>query len=421
MANSETDNYLLQDQRSLSLSHSANAPLQLLDAGLHLGNELLELTDTRLFDWLIRLPEYTLYSLALHYPFQTAQLETYLNLLDINLLSQNTQIQWTDELWDNWLSQLNLTYFLANPAWTRLSQADQKIIDFIQTLPENQQITAFKSLSDNPGYNFSDQVLARYADFWDWQRLSSNTGIQLSQATLEHFKHRWHWPTISNNSRQTWDESLIESLIAYWHWRNLCANPSVSWKTETIRLFKDHIHWESISRNPALPIDAQWLSENHTQLQWQRFSANPVLADIWFEQWFEPYLIQIDFEALTRNPGKLWSRELIQTCLHYIELDESGLLVNPGVGWTLEWLDQFVQPAYLSKAAIERGLDFALEITSSAGVLWSLPLIEKWTARHQHNSWFINTLKQNNTIWQRAIAPLITDELVERLLKTLSN
>jgi hypothetical protein len=420
VANSEIDSCQSQNQRSLSLSYSANATLQLLDAGLHLGDELLELTDTRLFDWLVQLPDYTLHSLALHYPFQTTQLDSYLHLLDINLLSQNAQIQWTDELWGNWLPRLNLTYFLANPAWTHLAQAGQKIIAFIQTLPEKQQIAAFKSLSANPGYDFSDELLAQYADCWDWQQLSSNTGIQFSQAKLQLFKQRWHWPAISNNSQQIWDESLIESMIAYWDWRSLCANPSVSWKTETIRLFKDYIHWESISRNPALPVSAQWLSENHPQLQWQRFSANPILADIWSEQWFEPYLKHINFEALTRNPGKLWSRELIQTCLRYIEIDESGLLVNPGVGWSLEWLDQFVQPEYLSKAAIERGLDFALEITGSSGVLWSLPLLEKWTARHQHNSWFINTLKQNNTIWQRAIAPLITDQLTDRLLKTLS-
>ena len=73
--------------------------------------------------------------------------------------------------------------------------------DFMSQLIDEQ---AWKELSQD--FQWSEQLLEKYADKVDWHELSDNSGLVLSYELLDKFIERWDWSEIIG----CWDDGLFD-------------------------------------------------------------------------------------------------------------------------------------------------------------------------------------------------------------------
>jgi hypothetical protein len=63
--------------------------------------------------------------------------------------------------------------------------------------------------------------------------LSSNESLPWSESLIERYKDKWNWRYLSRNESLPWSEALIECHSNNWNWEKLSDNKSV------IKLFRN--------------------------------------------------------------------------------------------------------------------------------------------------------------------------------------
>lgn len=84
-------------------------------------------------------------------------------------------------------------------------------------------------------HSFSDEFIARYVDYWNWDQLSENTQLIFQKDFLQAFRKHWNWKHIINNEAVDWSFDLLEEF-----------NPELSTLSE--ETLKNSVFWQRMHK-----------------------------------------------------------------------------------------------------------------------------------------------------------------------------
>ena len=209
-----------------------------------------------------------------------------------------------------------------------------------------------------------------------------------------------------------WSDTIIEKYQDDWDWRWLSRNSSIKWTNERIEKFERYIDFEQLSYNTNLRIESDMLDgiidRYSDRWNWNALSGNPAIAknlDLLYEilmhpkaVWVsEPYwkygrnLQSLNEIYLTNNLGRTWG---IKPCI----------CTNPEIKWDLrefnihkEKLD-FWLLALFAKIDIDIIYKFGQELNVNREYDISFTRTSDWHDQHPvHRNGWENWLNNRNT------------------------
>ena len=114
--------------------------------------------------------------------------------------------------------------------------------DFLSQLIDEQ---AWKELSHD--FQWSEQLLEKYADKVDWHEVSGNNDMLWTASMLEKFKKRIDWRELSGTSHQyLLNAEMLARFEQYWDWHELSDNSSLALSRELLDKFIERWDWRKI-------------------------------------------------------------------------------------------------------------------------------------------------------------------------------
>ena len=114
--------------------------------------------------------------------------------------------------------------------------------DFMSQLIDEQ---AWKGLSQD--FQWSEQLLEKYADKVDWHEVSGNNQMLWTASMLEKFKKRINWRELSGTSHQCLlNADMLARFEQYWDWHELSDNSSLELTCELLDKFIERWDWREI-------------------------------------------------------------------------------------------------------------------------------------------------------------------------------
>lgn len=104
-------------------------------------------------------------------------------------------------------------------------------------------------LSRNPGLPWSEELIARYVDRWDWNAMSQNEGIPWTMDLIDRYEDRWSWSKLSRNEGLPWSEELIDRYAERWDFEAMSMNSVVAPNRKQLRKYIDRWSIDSFYRH----------------------------------------------------------------------------------------------------------------------------------------------------------------------------
>lgn len=133
----------------------------------------------------------------------------------------------------------------------------------------------------------------------DFDELSCNKKTRWTEAIIDRHKDKWNWEYLSKNEALPWSEELIERYLDRWEWGyadyqkdeiiftlGLSDNPALPWSSSFINKYKDRWLWLSLSYNEGIPWSLEIINEFYDIWNWRSLTWN---IKLW-EKVFYPYL-----------------------------------------------------------------------------------------------------------------------------------
>jgi tetratricopeptide (TPR) repeat protein len=360
-----------------------------------------------------------------------------------NLLSSNPSIPWDVELLRKFQGRLNWHLIKSSPflQWTE-SIIDEFCNFMFYKDPSN--FGRFKdSISSNSKLPWSISLIDKYLNKWDWDGLSGNPGLPWSKELFDRYTERWNWYWISRNTGIPWTLGLIERysdrLIfnpdenKYSNYgANISDNPSLPWSIDLIQKYGSRWSWFDLSNNKKLPWDEDLIEKYKDKWNWEMLSRNWSIK--WNTDLIRKYKSKVSFEYLSENANTVWSEELINEFHDYWNWDL--LCANKGLPWS-EKLIQKHKNLWNWQGRIDTLFGYSHCLSNNPKLPWSHEFIKKycdkidWKAlsRNKGVNWSVNLLdrywnkydldklSQNGTVWIKAFAKYINDDIVYELSK----
>lgn len=297
-----------------------------------------------------------------NFPWSTELIERFEKKINWRLLSQNPKLLWSEELidkyinkwnWDNlcnnisfpWSRKLIYKYYkyvekpfewtienwddlghkgvpgrFLNPAWSGLSYNTNIKWDF-EFIEEFENILNFKYvLSKKTDLPWSETLIDKYINKWDWRYLTSNSGIKWSESLIEKYKEKIHFRYLYNTYENTnihtlnfnygficlsasnsvkWEINLIEKYIEEWDWCLLSSNKSLPWNENLINYFNTKWDWNELCKNTEIEWTEVLLNKYQEKLNWVELSKREKLP--WEKNILEKYNYKWNWEELSNN------------------------------------------------------------------------------------------------------------------------
>ena len=121
------------------------------------------------------------------------------------------------------------------------------------------------SLSINKSLPWSEALIERYKDKWDWGEngLSSNESLPWGDPLIERFADKWDWIILSEQRHMVLSESIIDKYSERCDWYKLVfdtenapdyifSNENLYWSYDFIVRNEDKINFEGIDDNESI-------------------------------------------------------------------------------------------------------------------------------------------------------------------------
>lgn len=110
-------------------------------------------------------------------------------------------------------------------------------------------------VSGNPNLNWSEELLIKYKDKWDWGGISCYIiGKYIwDDRILDRLGKHIEWGSISWNSSIPWNEKLLDKYEAKIHWDSMSSNTGINWSKKIIDKYNHLLDFDRLSNNHSLP------------------------------------------------------------------------------------------------------------------------------------------------------------------------
>ena len=148
-----------------------------------------------------------------------------------------------------------------------------------------------------------------------------------------------------------WSEDILDKYIDKWDWYGLCQNNSLLWNEYLIEKYKELIDFEALSYNTGLQLTTKIIERYESKWDWNGISGNPVIAGS-----LEEYILshpKVVFKQRERTPKSDkyqkydWFENLNEHYTNwFLSIPSSNILKpsissNPGICWSLSKFEQY--------------------------------------------------------------------------------
>jgi len=178
----------------------------------------------------------------------------------------------------------------------------------------------FNCLSLNDNILWTEKLIDKYKDKWNWKHLSLNESIIWTEKLIDKYENKWNWNYLSVNKSLPWSIDFIrkhkEKLSTEYNsdtlYECIFDNTGIEWSKQYILEFNDEVNWESLSSNPSLKITTDLLLEFEDKIDWYFFSFNPSIICIWEDKSFSKFKNKLNWDTLSANKGLPWSEDFVE-------------------------------------------------------------------------------------------------------------
>lgn len=177
---------------------------------------------------------------------------------------------------------------------------------------------------------WSEELLDKYIDCWDWDALSRNQGINFNERMILKYSDRWNWKALSANPSIFMTEKLlIAFLLKGANWEALGSNPNIQWTDNLIQKVEWKSFWKGLSSNPSFKWGIKILKKYEENWDWEHLSKSELIP--WNEEILGTFEDRWYWKELCRNNSINWNRSLISKFIekidwYYLSLNENLLL-----------------------------------------------------------------------------------------------
>ncbi|MCX7167750.1 MAG: hypothetical protein NTV11_15945 [Rhodocyclales bacterium] len=242
-------------------------------------------------DFFRRHPEQFIRWLTEYYPLTASEIVQYQDRWDWELLSNNTNLDLTDELVSKFEDRWSWRSLIKHPAfrWSEclMRRFDHHLFDhhylFDKPLQGDDYTEEDRDLSFrlykivHPEIPWKESLLERNADRWDWSTISFLSNFPWSVDILDRYRNRWDWQALSQNESLPWSPELLEKYKDLWHWEQLSLNRKLPWSEDLVEKYAERWKWEDLSKNCGLPWSGDLIAKYKDRWNWNLLVSNSEL------------------------------------------------------------------------------------------------------------------------------------------------
>lgn len=323
---------------------------------------------------------------------------------DFSQISFNYTVNWETQLIKKLEEHLDWYVFSANPGvtWETVAPLYAHKLDWFNAFKNpafawkaeyleyqgTTDIWHYISIANLP---FTDELIEKYKDYWDWNNLSMNDYIPWSEELLERYKDSWNWGYLSWNKSIPFTTALLEKYKNRWDFGSMCMNEKLV-TDEWLPVLESYekLNYDFISYYKK-DITLEFLSANEDKLNWYELSANESLP--WSSDLLQRFAHRWHYLEMSANDKVPWTEKLIEA--HKEEWNWDGekpanlaavfpFSTNAGLPWSFDLVERYKDRWYWGKMEYlpEENYTIACDgITGIKSLEWTLEKMEKYVDR----------------------------------------
>jgi hypothetical protein len=392
----------------------------------HSQSLVLSTKESRWINLALNHPEIMVALISKYYPLEGDVIENY-----------------TEQLgWNNWLGYEDAAEAERQEAYREIGDLNHLSMWLIR---DADCLLTPDLLSSNTSLPWSESLIERFIDKWDWRWLSKNISIPWSESLIERFKDKWDWRWLSINTALPWSGSFVERYADKWHWAWLSSNAGLPWSENFILRYANKWDWVPVydycsfrgdyrvtdgylSTNEAIPWSESLLERisdwptivcfehEHYDERFGDFLHNPAMP--WPEKWLE-HLVEHKYcwEYLSKKTTLSWSVSLI---LRYADMWHwKGLSENTALPWSEGLISRYADKWGWKELSVNKALPWSESLIERYADKWDwiglsenivLPWSESLLARNA-NKWDWSRLSCNTALsWSEGVIERYADK-----------
>ena len=189
---------------------------------------------------------------------------------------------------------------------------------------KNEEYTGFNHFSISKGVLWSDELIERYLNDWDWKILSRNPSIFWSKERILKFQNEIDFKSLSFNKNIVLDNEILKKFESNWDWNALCGNPSAT----------NQIEYEIINHPKA-----EWTATPDRYYHLGVYESKLYrLNDLYDNDMYNPYRIK---PSICTNPSIKWTLQKTEKYFDKIDFWLLALFGNIDYEVIYEYRKQF--------------------------------------------------------------------------------
>lgn len=162
-------------------------------------NQNANSTFDRVFQFLLRHKDFCIKLISQYYPLSYNELEKYRDKLNWVHVGYNEVIEWNYSLYDLYKDKVDMEILGHNNRFPFTEAIIEKHFDeLFYSKDENGKEKTF--FSENEGLPWSEKLIDKYIEDWNWSYLSSNESIPFTYELLEKYRERWDRISLRKNN-----------------------------------------------------------------------------------------------------------------------------------------------------------------------------------------------------------------------------
>ncbi len=196
--------------------------LQAVSNSLEITNKLLTQNDRqKIIDLFTNHPDFFRQIISQNYKLSNSLIKKYENHWDWSCIVYNRYLDINEDFIEKYKHKLNWESIV----WKERIHWTEKLIEKYKN--ENNFL---KGLSKSEKIPWSDALIMRYSEQWDWYYLASNETINWTESFIESQSYRnGIWKGISCNKKFICSEDFICKNSEKLEWENFSSNPNINW------------------------------------------------------------------------------------------------------------------------------------------------------------------------------------------------
>jgi hypothetical protein len=269
--------------------------------------------------------------------------------------------------------------------------------------------------------------------------LSKNKKVLWSEKIIDKYIEEWNWGDLSENITLPWSDYFINKFEKFWKWEKLSGNPNLPWCYDLLKKYEKLWRWK--------PEDYLGYSSEHTTKYYSSISTN--YGIFWDEYMFLEWQDKIDFWRIS------WVGKIKDSCIrrffyefcrreligwkHHKYSDDWGHAEVYRTGWENFVLNKnfVISPEnidfyYQTKITLTYPVgNFAVSENYESSdyclleILKNKPLkgftIDEIYDNYDYAKYLFNSEFINDSLWETMVKPIFTEDKIVEYLEYLAN